>query len=123
MRWMSSHAQNYPCEYDARIEQAIGAITALLSDSYRLTTRAIALLLLQGEAEVTRLVKDTERGRYGEIAKAVDEARRDEEIDIAIAIQRRDAVKVITAVSTTLPVASGPSISEQLGRLCMSPVT
>jgi ferrous iron transport protein B len=118
-------AQSPPCLYDPRIEKAIELISARLDCSYGLDRRAIALLLLQGDNEIGELVSAGLDGNSVDIADLIRQAQTGgtEDLNTAIAIQRRDAVKVITALTTSRPSCLNIPLSERLSRLCMSPIT
>ncbi|MEW6244992.1 MAG: ferrous iron transporter B [Bacillota bacterium] len=53
--------------YRDSIEQAIHGISNLLHANYRLSRRSIALLLLQGDAEIEEMVKEREGKRFDQI--------------------------------------------------------
>lgn len=113
------------CEYDVSIEQSADAIAEMLHGDYRLSRRSIAFLLLQGDPEIAGHVHENEGGRFAEIERAVADAAREEahSLETAIAIQRRDAARVITALATSTPLETRTPITERLSRLCMSPIT
>src|SRR5262249_5116014 len=120
-----SSAQNPPCQYSDGLENAIEAVVSRLRGEYRLAYRSIALLLLQGDEGIVDLVRDGEGKDFEEVEASVLRARGLEEgdLDTAIAVQRRDAVRLITAVATSRPSRIGIPFTERLSRLCMSPIT
>ncbi|HID07194.1 MAG TPA: ferrous iron transporter B, partial [Armatimonadetes bacterium] len=61
--------------YDSDVEQEIESIVALLHADYGIAKRAIALLLLQRDAEIEQLVREREGERYPLIARIVAKAQ------------------------------------------------
>jgi ferrous iron transport protein B len=124
---MSSFAPErpQPFQYDPALEETLVDLTSLLSDSYRLTPRAVALLLLQEDPEILAMVREVEGERFAAIEKRLQAAhsRADQPLDVAISLQRHTAVRAVTERVVSHPAQARPSLAEYLGRLCMSPLT
>lgn len=124
---MSSSAPEHPLlfQYDAALEETLTDLTSLLSDSYRLTRRAVALLLLQEDPEILAMVREVEGERFGAIEERLKAARActDQPLDVAISLQRHTTVRAVTERVVSHPPQARPSPTEYLGRLCMSPLT
>ena len=61
--------------YDDFIESALAAIESLLKADYLLSKRAVGLLLLQGDSEIERQVKEGEGTGYSQIQDVVTRAK------------------------------------------------
>src|SRR5687768_18211621 len=124
---MSTRAPERPhqLKYDENVEAAVESVAARLSGEYRLTNRAIALLLLQDDSEIQELVKETEGDNYFRVEDAVQTASRGfvDPLDSVITLQRRDSVRAITDSAVTHPGRSRVRLNERLSRLCTSPIT
>jgi ferrous iron transport protein B len=117
--------QDMPFRYDPVIEESVVAIAGRLTGDYRLTRRAVALLLLQEDREMQDRVREMEGERFPAIESALQEARSrcGGPVDTAITLQRRDAVRGITERVVTHPPKIRISFAERLSRLSMSPLT
>ncbi len=113
------------CQYDPPLERAIVDVEDLLQGEYRLSRRAVAVLLLQGDAEVEEMVRQTEGARWSDISDAVERARDEavEPMDAAFALARRDAVRRILRPVMTHPDHARIALNERISRICTSPVT
>src|SRR5687767_603735 len=117
--------RSQPLKYDPQVEAAVESVAARLSGKYRLTNRAVALLLLQDDAEIRELVQETEGANYALVDDSVQTASRGfaEPLDSVITLQRRDAVRAITESAVQHPEHSRARFHEWLSRLCTSPIT
>ncbi|HXG24608.1 MAG TPA: ferrous iron transporter B [Chthonomonadales bacterium] len=117
--------QPLPLQYDPVIEGAIAEIVNLLTDGYPLTPRAIALLLLQGDPEITEMVRAREGDHFPEIARKLETVRKahGEGMDAAIVLQRHEAARGLINRVITHPFQKRVSFGERLSRLCTSPMT
>jgi len=77
--------------YSRRMEQDIVALSDLLKGGYRLSTKSLALLLLQRDDEVAVLVKKTEGERYPLIEATVKEKifERRESFHLDLSLERK----------------------------------
>jgi len=111
--------------YDPAIEEAAAGIAGALRGAYRFSRRAVALLLLQRDDEIERLVRATEGERYPEIARLVEASREHagDGIDSAITLQRRQRAQELIEGVVYHPNRIEIPLSERLSRLCTSPIT
>ncbi len=87
--------------YRDSIEQAVSAISSLLHADYRLSRRSMALLLLQGDAEIEEMVKQREGKRFEQISELLAAARAnfDTAPSYAISLDRqRQAERLLSGV-------------------------
>jgi ferrous iron transport protein B len=112
-------------KYNAPIESALEKISKLLKDNYRLSKRAIGLLLLQDDHEIWELVKKKEGKNFVRIEKAVDKTRQKYSQPINYIVNRKRAweAKQIAAEAVTNPPKFKTTIKERLSRLMMNPIT
>lgn len=121
--------------YNDAIEQALEEIERLLGKTYRLSKRAISLLLLQEDEEITRLVQTREGVNYPGIRDIVERtrARFDQPLNYVITLERQNASNKL--ISQTVAAPSGAdvpspdvsmrpraSLAERLSRITMHPV-
>ena len=133
-RLAGAHTGCLPCstapftyiQYDPQIEAAIGEITALIGTTTTINPRAVALLLLQGDAEMQQIL----RAQLGEevIDRIVQlvarlQARFAQPLNLLITMRRQAVVNEITARVMTAPVQHAPARTEWLSRLLMQPWT
>ena len=111
--------------YEAGLETAIQMVNAALFADYRMTRRAIAILLLQEDAEIQLLVREQEGEQYTFVKQAVQFALQEfgGNIDSAIILQRRDMVLKITRQVMQHADKPRVMVTERLSRMCMSPIT
>ncbi len=111
--------------YSARLEKDIEEIAVLLKGDYILSRKALALLLLQRDEEVTGLVHRTEGDRYEQIATIVKEKSymHRESFHLDLSMERKRIVKGLTAGVLTLPAERRATLGERLSRLAVKPVT
>ncbi|TWJ32548.1 ferrous iron transport protein B [Geobacter argillaceus] len=111
--------------YSRRLENDIEEITSLLHGEYRLSPKAIALLLLQRDDEVAALV----RAQEGEHAVAVEEAVRQKRFDrresfhLDLSMERKGVVKGLLNGVFILPDKRRITLSERLSNLAVRPLT
>jgi len=111
--------------YDEDIEASLSRLTGLLSDSYDVSKRAIGLLLLQRDPEITQLVQEREGVRYTEIAEAVRTAQEayGQPLAYVIARTRQGAARRIAAQTVSQTEGIHTGLPERLSELMMRPVT
>lgn len=114
-----------PLRYAPVIEEAIAGIEALLTADYNLGTRAMALLLLQGDDETTQTVREREGTRFAAIAELVDRTATayNRPLSYVIAMARQGEAERIVASTTSFPEGEKRRLSETLSRLTIQPVT
>jgi ferrous iron transport protein B len=110
---------------DSEIEDAITRITDRMRAQYPISKRAIALLLLEEDAEITELVRRTEPDTFPAMEQIVENLRQRSvrPVDAEITIQRREAAQRLSNLVMARPQSEHISFNERLSRLCMSPVT
>ncbi len=111
--------------YDETIEAALGRLSELLRGSYDISKRAIALLLLQGDPEITGLVQGREGALYPAIAETV-RATQDaysQPLTYVIARARQEAARRIAARAVSQPGGIRRGFAPWLSQVMMNPVT
>jgi ferrous iron transport protein B len=114
-----------PVRYDPSVEAAVRDIQANLHGSYPVTTRSLALLLLQGDDEVRELVRqrDPQALTGIEDAKRVAAAASARPLTFRIAASRLVKARRL-AQAVLLPVGGAKkSFAEGLSRLLVRPLT
>ncbi len=111
--------------YHPLIEAAVDDILARLRSTYCMTGRAIALLLLQGDAEVTSLVQEQEGERAHEILQIAEATRAQfsQPISYIIARQQHEAAQRILQSVMMLPEERMAGLAERLSEAMMRPLT
>jgi len=125
---MSTEAPAEPrtrVHYPAPIEAAIARLISLLHGEYGLSARAVALLLLQGDAEVERLVRAQEGERAAAIAGVVAEIEPafSGPLSYVIGLARQAAADRIAGRTASPPTRTRGGFAEWLGRAMMRPLT
>jgi len=115
-----------PFVYAADLEDDIGQIIKHVNGDYRLSSRAIAILLLQRDIDIIDLITARESGDNREqLQETVKEIafRRRADLHLQISLERRKVcVKMLNGV-VTQAVDERESFSEKLSRLMMNPLT
>jgi len=110
-----------PVEYS--IELAIEKICELLKDSYFISKRSVALLVLQGDEEIKEIVRKNEGEAINKIEEVVKEAKSHfaNPITYELALERQNEVKSVIekAVKIKKDVIGA---SERLSQLTMNPI-
>lgn len=112
--------------YRADLEQDITTIAALLRGEYQLSKRALAMLLIQGDEDITQLVgRQEENGRSAEIMETVREItfRRRVDLHLQIGMERRHICRQMLDRVVTQTRVEGESSGEKLSRWMMNPLT
>ncbi len=111
--------------YDSDIERALDRIEALLWGEYHLSRRAVALLLLEGDAEVAQLVADAEGERAEEIARVVatTQAGYARPLSYLFSLQRRRAARDLLQGVVSFPAEPRVGLAERLSQATMNPLT
>jgi ferrous iron transport protein B len=118
-------AKDVPLEYDELLESALASIESLLSRSYAVSKRTTGLLLLQGDPEIERQVKEQEGPRYTSIEDIVAKikASYSQPLSYAIALRRQQEVQRIMAVTVRRKEKLSKVFAESLSRAMMNPLT
>lgn len=111
--------------YPEAIERALAEIAGLLKGSYRISPRAIGLLLLQDDPEMHALVREREGSAYREILAIVERTRKalQEPVDNAVVRARMGRVDAIAAAAVSETATAGVTLAERVSRLMMNPWT
>lgn len=116
---------NSAVEYGSELDAALDEMASLLSQDYVLAPRAIAVLLLQGDEEITDLVAAREPERLARIEEIIARARaasRDP-LRYPVTIARQRAADRIVTRTTTRPTRAPAGWRTTLSRLMMRPAT
>lgn len=110
--------------YDTTVETALSRLEGLLRGHYNISKRAVGLLLLQDDSEVTGLVKGQE-GTYPAIAEVVHTTQDaySQPLAYIIARARQDAARHIITRTVSLPVSTHRGFPQRLSQVMMSPAT
>ncbi|MDI6871191.1 MAG: ferrous iron transport protein B [Bacillota bacterium] len=112
--------------YRPALKEWIAQVAASLKADYRLSRRAIALLLLQGDHEVAELVRKSEppqswRAIQGMLKRASDAFA--EPLPYVVALDRQAALRPVVSAVMRLPTSTGPTLADRLSALTMRPLT
>lgn len=112
-------------KYDDLIESALSRIGALLSADYRLSKRAVSLLLLQGDSDLQRQVRDKEGPSYSHIQEVVDrtQAVRGQPLRQVIAMRRQEEARRIAGLAASPAVKRKRGFADKLSWAMMNPIT
>ncbi|MFC1987410.1 nucleoside recognition domain-containing protein [Chloroflexota bacterium] len=112
-------------KYDDRLESALDSLVSLLQGKYRLTKRAIGLLLLQEDPEIERQVREQEVLGYQSIQDIVAQARSNyrQPLSYVIALRRQEEAKRVLATVVTVRGRSSRGFAERMSRAMMNPIT
>ncbi len=118
-------AQQVAVQYPPVIEDALGQLENMLSDTYQMTRRAIGLLLLQSDEGVATLVAAQEGPRYAGIEAVLKSARDrfSQPLSFVIARYQREAANKILQGVLTLPERRVSPFAEKLSAATMNPLT
>jgi ferrous iron transport protein B len=114
-----------PVRYDPSVEAAVRDIQALLSGRYPISTRAVALLLLQGDEEILSMVRQRDPGALEAIQEAVRNAAAASArpLSFRIAASRMAQARLL-AQAVLRPAGAGKrGFGEALSRLLVRPLT
>jgi ferrous iron transport protein B len=113
--------------YPKVLEEALEAIETRLegNGTFRITNRAIALLLLQGDAEVASLVREQTGRRADEVLDLTQstQARFSRPISYIVARQQQKIARRVLESTLTLPPRRVLGFAEQLSEAMISPLT
>ncbi|BAS26593.1 ferrous iron transporter B [Limnochorda pilosa] len=115
----------FELRYPGPVEEAIEEIARLLDGEYGLAPRSVALLLLQGDEEVTELVAARQPEvppRARELAAALD-ARLGEPVALSVATQRASWARKVASEVMQERDGARRGFGEVLGRWAMRPLT
>jgi len=110
--------------YDDPIEVYASRLEALLQGTYPLSRRAVALLLLQNDEEMSLLMREKEKERADRIVAVVEEAKKahTQPLIYSISVQRQKEATRITHVVMAQKEGIKKGLRERLGLLFMEPL-
>lgn len=119
------HGATPPFAYSRLLESDIASIASHLKGEYLLSSKALALLLLQGDDEVAELVRQTEGERWEEVHAAVKEKRfeRRESFHLDLSMERKGIIKKVLDGAFRAPTKRVVTLSERISRLTVRPLT
>jgi ferrous iron transport protein B len=111
--------------YGRRMEKDIEEVSGLLKGNYRLSGKAIALLLLQRDEEVEALVEAEEGENYPAVREKVREKtfERRESFHLDLSMERKAIVHGLLDDVLNVPAERKVTFSEKLSRWAVRPVT
>jgi ferrous iron transport protein B len=111
--------------YQPALESALAQIEARLQGAYRLSRRAIALLLLENDPEVEALVREQEGARAAAILAdaKLAQARFNQPVAFMAARQQLAAAQRILQSAVTLPQQRPAGFAERLSDAMINPLT
>ena len=117
--------RHVPFGYGRRMEQNIAAVAGELRGSYRLSVKALALLLLQRDEEVEALVRTTEGEGASRIESLVKEKtfERRESFHLELSMERKEIVHGLLEGVITRPDKRRETFASRLSRLTVRPLT
>ncbi len=111
--------------YSRRLEKDIDEIASALNGEYHLSTKSLALLLLQGDDEVAALVNASEGAQAVSVAEKVKAKRfeRRESFHMDLSMERKGIVHGLLDGVITFPDKRRVTMAERLSTLCVRPLT
>ena len=111
--------------YGRRLERDIATVAGELGGTYRLSAKAVALLLLQRDEEVEALVRITEGERSAHIETLVKEKifERRESFHLDLSLERQELVQRLLDGVIRLPDQQRETLAARLSRLTVQPLT
>lgn len=115
----------YRFSYSLALEQDINALADLMKGNYILSKRSLALLMLQQDEEILKIVKQVELDSYENIAAKVSEIafKRRESFHLDLSLERKDIVKKITKDVFFAPEKRVVTTGERLAQFAIRPLT
>ena len=111
--------------YSRLLERDINEAANRMTGEYLLTRRSLALLLLQGDEEIARIVAEREGDNYAGVASAVREIafERRESFHLDLSLERKETVRRIVNGVFHAPEKRVITAAERLSRLAVQPLT
>ncbi len=111
--------------YNKRLENDISEIVALFKGDYRISHKALALLLLQRDDEIAGIVKDAEGAGYQALEEKVKEKifERRTSFHQDLSMERRRTVKGLIKDVFSAPDNMKITLSEKISRWTVRPLT
>ena len=120
-----SEASVSQLRYDDLLESALAGISGLLKGSYLISKRTIGLLLLQGDTQIEKEVRDEEGAGYASIQEIVARTRENysQPLRYVIALRYQHETRRIIAEAVVSREKPGARFAEKLSRAMMNPWT
>ncbi len=114
-----------PAIYDSPIENAIAEVSAVLQAEYKISKRAVAMLLLLGDAEMESIVRQAEGEGWYSVWETMERVRaeRARSLGYSISIQRQRWASRLVARVLQVKERPARDWGETLSRLTMAPIT
>lgn len=111
--------------FDEVIENSITQIVNCLKAEYVLSRRSVALLLLQGDADMMTAARINEGGGFQEISNIINrvKAHYDKPLNYIVSLNRQKMVHEITAKYVTGAERRENTVADFLSRVTMNPVS
>jgi len=118
-------AKAAPIRYDDSLELAIAGISRQLKGHYGISRRAVGLLLLQGDPQIERQVKQREGSRYPAIHDIVVKTRAGygQPLSYIIALRQQQEVRRILSAAIASSERVSRGFVERLSRAMMNPIS
>lgn len=112
-------------KYDELLESALTKIGDLIRGNYSISRRTIGLLLLQGDTQIERQVREQEASGYKSIQAIVSQTMSsyNQPLSYVIALRRQQEVRHILSTVVTSRERPETGLAEKLSRVMMNPVT
>jgi ferrous iron transport protein B len=114
-----------PISYSRLLEGDIAEVARLMQGDYVLSKRALALLLLQGDDEITALVAGLEGDGYPALDQKVKEIafERRESFHLDLSMERKETVRRLVNGVMSIPAQQRETWSSRFSRLTVQPLT
>ncbi len=111
--------------YSRLLEHDITEVAGLMQADYVLSRRALALLLLQQDEEISALVQQSEGDRYPIVAEKVREIafKRRESFHLDLSMERKEIVRKLIKQVFFAPEKRVVTLSERLSTIAVRPLT
>ena len=111
-------------KYDKVVESAVQKIQENLNGEYRISKRAIALLLLQDDQDIKSLVRERMKDNYVLLEEIVEETKKkySQPLNYVITLARQGEIMEIVKKVTISSPSGRLDFRERLSRLMMHPV-
>lgn len=112
-------------EYSRLLERDINEVSCVMQGEYILSRRALSLLLLQQDEEITELARHREGDAYGPLAEKVREIAFDrrESFHLDLSLERKEMVRRIITGVFFAPEKRVVTVAERLSNLAVRPLT
>jgi ferrous iron transport protein B len=112
-------------EYSRLLERDINEVAGLMNGNYILSNRALALLLLQQDEEITGLAQQREGDRYLILADKVREIafERRESFHLDLSLERKEMVRQVINGVFSAPEKRVVTMAERFSGLAVRPLT